>query len=931
MLSDSSVYPKDAKTLHPEQAGLFDNLIPDPKDPEIRLSKSHFVQKGKNIYEEIEWRKRSASISNESGETIFKQDDIEAPKSWSEMATNVVASKYFRYDPTNKKSENSVQQLIHRVASTISNWGLEKKYFNDEVEKEEYYQELSYILLNQFASFNSPVWFNCGIDKNPQCSACFINSVEDSMENILELAKVEGMLFKGGSGAGTNLSPLRSSKEKLQNGGVASGPVSFMKGYDAFAGVIKSGGKTRRAAKMVILDVNHPDIMEFISCKSREEKKALALIDAGYDGSFNGEAYQSVFFQNANHAVRVSDEFMHAVVEDREWKTFAISGKGTGAYRETMGIYRARKILEAISENAHFCGDPGIQFDTTINEWHTCSATTRINASNPCSEYMFIDDSACNLASLNLMKFVDDKGELNLENFCHTINIMITAMEIIVDKASYPTDRIAKNSMDYRPLGLGFANLGAYLMNKGIPYDSESGRANAAILTSILTAQGYKNSARLARRMGSFTSFSKNRLSFLHVIRKHATSNEKINRHFIGKDLKTFAANLWNEAYEMGERYGYRNAQISVLAPTGTISFMMDCDTTGIEPDIALIKYKKLVGGGILKIINNTVANGLIRLNYNAEEVTKILDYIEEKETIEGAPDLKPEDLKVFDCALKPKNGTRSIEPMGHVKMVAACQPFLSGAISKTVNLLNNSTTKDIFNIFLEAWKLGLKAIAVYRDGSKRIQPLSTTKDGSVLPVSKKKVPATGQRRKLPDERHSITHKFSIAGSKGYITVGLYPDGKPGEVFIVMDKEGSTVSGLVDTIATSSSIALQYGVPLSVLTRKFSHTRFEPSGFTNNSEIPIAKSIIDYVFRWLAQKFPADPENGKDSKDKKNPTSGNSKQENVLSIQVQRSTHSSAAYRGQLDAPPCQTCGEIMLRNGACYSCINCGSTSGCG
>jgi len=806
-----------------------------------------FTKPGVHPFDEIQWEIRDAVITNEKGEVVFEQKGVEVPAFWSMLATNIVVSKYFHGQVGTPEREYSVKQLIERVARTITNWGIRDGYFASDEDADIFYNELAYLLVNQYASFNSPVWFNVGIEEKPQASACFINSVQDTMESILELVKTEGMLFKYGSGTGTNFSTLRSSKEKLSGGGIASGPVSFMRGFDAFAGVIKSGGKTRRAAKMVILNVDHPDIIDFIKSKAEEEKKAHILIKAGYDPGFNvpGGAYDSVQFQNANHSVRVTDEFMKAVLEDKEWHTRYVT---TG---EICDTYRARDIMRMIAEAAWLCGDPGMQFDTTINNWHTCPNTGRINASNPCSEFMFLDDTACNLASLNLMKFRKEDGSFDVEAFRHAVDVLITAQEIIVDNASYPTKAIEKNSYDYRPLGLGYANLGALLMSLGLPYDSEPARAYAAVITAIMTGEAYRQSALIAKEMGPFRGYELNREPMLGVIRKHMSYVDKIDKSLIPEELYESAKKIWSETYELGQKYGYRNSQVTVIAPTGTIGFMMDCDTTGIEPDIALVKYKKLVGGGFLKIVNNTVPLALKKLGYTDKQIEEIVNYIDKNDTIEGAPHLKPEHLPVFDCAFKPAKGKRFIHYMGHVKMMAAVQPFISGAISKTVNMPNDVTVDDVMQLYIDAWKMGLKAIAIYRDGSKGTQPLSTSIDDEKKTSAgeEKKVEFKPVRRRLPDERNSITHKFSVAGHEGYITVGMYPDGTPGEIFITMSKEGSTLSGLMDAFATAISLALQYGVPLKVLVDKFSHMRFEPSGFTNNPEIPIAKSIIDYLHR----------------------------------------------------------------------------------
>src|SRR5687768_6084084 len=809
----------------------------------------HFSREGIDPFDEIEWELRSAIIGNEKGETVFEQRDVEIPKAWSQTATNIVVSKYFRGQIGAPERESSVKQLIGRVVNTITDWARKDGYFASDADLQSFSHELKHILVYQKAAFNSPVWFNCGFEKAPQCSACFINSVQDTMDSILTLARTEGMLFKFGSGTGSNLSAIRSSKETLAGGGTASGPVSFMKGYDAFAGVIKSGGKTRRAAKMVILNAEHPDIVEFINCKVEEEKKAWALIDAGYDGSFTGPAYASVFFQNSNNSVRVPDEFMRAVMDDGNWSTKAVKD---GAVMDT---YKARDLMRLIAEGTYICGDPGMQFDTTVNEWHPCSNTARINASNPCSEYMFLDDSACNLSSINLMKFVRPDGEFDVEAYKHACRVMITAQEILVDKSSYPTAAIAKNSHAYRPLGLGYANLGALLMSRGLPYDSDAGRDYAAALTAIMTGEAYAQSSRIARDQGGpFSGYEANREPFLRVMRKHRDAVKGINQKNVPAELYNAAKQAWDEAVRMGELYGYRNAQATVLAPTGTIGFMMDCDTTGVEPDIALVKYKKLVGGGLMKIVNQTVPMALAKLGYSAQQVKEIVEYIDENETIEGAPHVKDSHLPVFDCAFKPARGVRSIHYMGHIKMVGATQPFLSGAISKTVNVPKEATIEEIEQAYIDSWRLGAKAVSIYRDGSKRTQPLNTSKD-------KEKSAAAGvdaaprRRRKLPDERAAITHKFDVAGHEGYITVGLFEDGTPGELFLVMAKEGSTISGFADAFAQAISYALQYGVPLQDLVDKFSHVRFEPSGMTKNPDVRFAKSIVDYIFRWLATKF----------------------------------------------------------------------------
>ena len=941
-----------------------------------------FTTEGVHPYDAMEWETRTASITNAKGESVFEQKDVEVPANWSPTATNVVVSKYFRGQVGTPERERSVKQLIDRVANTIANWGQEQGFFATKDDGETFRNELKALLVQQRMAFNSPVWFNVGIEKRPQASACFINSVDDTMESILTLAKTEGMLFKFGSGTGSNLSAIRSSRELLRGGGTASGPVSFMKGYDAFAGVIKSGGKTRRAAKMVILNIAHPDVEEFINCKADEEKKAWALIDAGYDGGFNvpGGAYDSVFFQNANHSVRVTDDFMQAVEKDSTWTTRSVLDASP------MDDYQARDLMQQIAEAAWVCGDPGIQFHTTINDWHTCPNTAPINASNPCSEYMFLDDSACNLASLNLMKFRREDGELDVEAFKRAVQITITAQEILVDNAGYPTPAIEKNSHAFRPLGLGYANLGALLMARGLPYDSVEGRAFAGAITALMCGEAYAQSARIAETKGPFSGYPVNEKPMLRVIQNHGAAVDDIAQEwpeFAQAELFGAAKDVWADAYELGKRAGFRNSQVTVLAPTGTIGFMMDCDTTGIEPDIALIKYKKLVGGGYFKIVNQTVPEALERLGYTEEERKAIVEFLMKEDTIEGAPHLKDEHLPVFDCAFTPANGTRSIAPMGHVRMMAAAQPFLSGAISKTVNMPNSATVEDIADTYVQAWKLGLKAIAIYRDGCKRTQPLSTKLDSADKPIEQPMEPPTElgnfpstpeelsayaaqngyvKRRRLPDERPSVTHKFSIAGHEGYITVGMYEDGAPGEIFITMSKEGSVVSGLMDTFATAISLCLQYGVPLEVLVDKFAHTRFEPSGFTGNPRIPMAKSVTDYIFRWLADRFcspetkdlylrqeegswrPGEAPAGEaPSSAKKVPQINFPTNNSVGDEESDPSTFAKAkagevvyqsrqatVFTLQADAPPCSACGSIMVRSGACYKCQNCGSTSGC-
>ncbi len=887
----------------------------------------HFTRPGEDPFDAVEWVRCTAKITNEQGETVFEQTDVEVPKSWSQLATNVVVSKYFRGHLGKPEREYSVKQLIGRVVGCLRDWGNRSGYFLTPEDCQTFVDELTHILVTQRMAFNSPVWFNLGVKGTPQqASACFINSVEDTMESIMDLAKTEAMLFKGGSGAGSNLSRIRSSREPLAGGGTASGPVSFMRGFDSFAGVVKSGGKTRRAAKMVILNVDHPDIMEFIQCKAKEEKKAWALIDAGFDGGFNvpGGAYDSVYYQNANHSVRVTDAFMHATLADGKWETRSVT---TGELCDTLA---AREVLNEMADAAYVCGDPGVQYDTTINRWNPVKASGRINSSNPCSEYMFLDDTACNLASLNLMRFLDADadGGFDIAGYRRAASLTILAQEILVDHADYPTVPIARNSHLYRPLGLGYANLGALLMAFGLPYDSDEGRNLAAALTAVMCGQAYATSAEIASSMGPFRRFRMNRKPFLEVIGMHKAAADEIPQSGVPEDLRTAAREVWALALESGRKWGFKNAQVTVLAPTGTIAFMMDCDTTGVEPDIALIKYKKLVGGGFMKIVNNTVPMALLRLGYSEEQSREIIAYIDEHETIEGAPGMNPDHLPVFDCAFRAENGTRSIDWMGHLRMMGSVQPFISGAISKTVNLPENATANDIAQAYVEGWRLGIKALAVYRDGSKRTQPLNAGRE-----TAKPEAAIRPVRRKLEDEREAITHKFSIAGHEGYLTVGLYTDRKPGEIFLRMAKEGSTVSGLMDTIATMTSIALQYGVPLKTLVDKFSHTRFEPSGFTNNREIPIAKSVMDYVFRYLGNRFLQGEAEIADEQEVETEAAGlaaTDLQPVVAGGSGGWPTRTPYAIVNQSDAPTCADCGAITIRSGTCYKCTNCGGTSGC-
>jgi ribonucleoside-diphosphate reductase alpha chain len=966
-----------------------------------------FTKPGVSPYDEVEWERRTAQITDAQGNTIFEQKEVEVPKDWSMTATNIVASKYLHGTVGTPERESGVRALVTRVAETIRDWGLAQGYFKTPEDGATFHDELAHILIRQYAAFNSPVWFNVGCDRiepdsdarnwhwnpvagrvefgvtgysSPQCSACFINSVQDSLDSILTLAKTEGMLFKWGSGTGTNLSPLRSSTEGLSGGGTASGPLSFMKGFDAFAGVIKSGGKTRRAAKMVILNIDHPDIIDFIECKSKEEAKAHALIATGYDGSSpDSDAYSSIFFQNANNSVRVTDDFMYAVLRDTDFSTKAVKDG------RPLHTFKAKDLLYKISDATWRCGDPGMQFDTTVNRWHTSKNTNRINASNPCSEYMFLDDSACNLASLNLLKFAPN-GTFDVEAYRHAVDVLITAQEILVDNAGYPTEMIGKNSHDYRPLGLGYANLGALLMAAGLPYDSDAGRDYAACVTAIMCGQAYLQSSKIAEQCpplipateptkkglaetnlgsnvmpgGACPGWYINREPFLDVIRMHRASVNNINKNNIPAPLYEASKQAWDEALAQGEKHGYRNSQVTVLAPTGTIGFMMDCDTTGVEPDLALVKYKKLVGGGMIKIVNNTVPTALFKLGYSHDEADKIVSYIDATGTIEGAPHIQDAHLAVFDCSFKPAKGTRSIAYMGHLRMMAATQPFISGAISKTVNLPESASVEDIMEAYLQAWKLGLKAVAVYRDGCKKSQPLSAAGtstalskkgDAAAAPTQREEEnpngPPRAVRHKLQAERRSITHKFNVGGHEGYITVGLYPDDSVGEIFITMAKEGSTVSGLMDSFSCAVSIALQHGVPLKLLCEKFAHTRFEPSGWSGNPDIGFAKSIMDYIFRWLDLRFstgqqqmlfenlrlrPSTPPTAEAVGDINGSTEVSGGRASSP-VPAAGSHHAADALAGIIDlgdAPTCSFCGSIMTRNGSCYRCGSCGSTSGC-
>ncbi|MBX3026323.1 vitamin B12-dependent ribonucleotide reductase [bacterium] len=906
-----------------ETAAGTETVAAAPAREGLRFQR-HFTSPDVAPFDAVAWERRSAVIQDEKGRVVFEQHDVEIPAAWSQLATNVVVSKYFRGAIGSPERESSVRQMIGRVVRTIRGWGEAQGYFATPADAEIFADELTHLLLEQKASFNSPVWFNVGIEAHPQCSACFILSVEDTMESILGWYRNEGIIFKGGSGAGVNLSRIRSSRERLAGGGTASGPVSFMRAADASAGVIKSGGKTRRAAKMVIINADHPDVMEFVRCKEEEEKKAWALIDAGYDASLDGPAYGSVFFQNANNSVRATDEFMQAAVENKPWQTrFVLDGQVC----ETMP---ARELLRAIAEATHVCGDPGMQFDTTINGWNTCANTGRINASNPCSEYMHLDNSACNLASLNLLKFLGDAGEFDVEGFRHAVDLLITAQDIVVDNSSYPTEAIGANARAFRELGLGYANLGAVLMSLGLPYDSEGGRQYAAAITALMCGEAYLQSARISGQLGPFAGYAVNREPMLGVIAKHRSCTHKLDPSLVPLELLTAARAVWDEAYAAGREHGIRNSQATVLAPTGTIAFMMDCDTTGVEPDIALVKYKKLVGGGMLKIVNTTVPRALKRLGYESKEVQEIVEYIDEHDTIEGAPNLKDEHLPVFDCAFKAARGQRSIHYLGHLRMMGAVQPFISGAISKTINMPHEATVDEIMEAYIAAWKLGVKAVAIYRDGCKRTQPLNTARSEKTLEVAAPVVEARPVRRRLPQDCRSVRHKFDIAGHEGYIHVGLFEDGSPGELFIKIAKEGSTISGLMDTIGILTSMALQYGVPLDVLVSKFSHVRFEPSGFTKNPEIPLAKSLIDYIFRFLGAKF-LNPEQ-REAVGLALPDRGDSTAERMSAAPAPVGDHvvDGLGFSPQSDAPSCADCGSIMIRNGSCYKCLNCGATSGC-
>ncbi|MDP9321401.1 MAG: vitamin B12-dependent ribonucleotide reductase [Chloroflexota bacterium] len=906
----------------------------------------YFTRDDVHPYDAIEWERRDAVIPGEGG-NVFEQKGVEVPAFWSMTATNVVSSKYFRGKLGTPARETSVRQMVDRVVDTITRWGVEKGYFADGESAAIFADELKYLMVNQHASFNSPVWFNVGVPGVPQqSSACFIVSVEDSMSSILDWFKTEGVIFKGGSGSGVNVSTIRSSKEHLSGGGLASGPVSFMRGADSVAGSIKSGGTTRRAAKMVVLNTDHPDVREFIWCKAKEEQKAWALGEQGYDMGLNGEAWRSIQFQNANNSLRASDDFMRAALSDDDWHLKAVS---SGEILETV---KARELLREISEATWACGDPGMQFDTTINDWHTRPVSGRINASNPCSEFLSLDDTACNLASLNLMRFRRADGEFDPERFMKAVDVVFTAQEILVGAGDYPTEKITVNAHANRELGIGFANLGALLMDRGLAYDSDEGRGYAAAITALMTGESYAQSARMAGVVGPYENYAKNKAGHDRVMEMHRLHAYRIREEIVPTDLLGAARQAWDDAVAIGKVNGFRNAQASVLAPTGTISFMLDCDTTGVEPDIALVKYKKLVGGGMLKLVNQTVPSALSKLGYTESQVSAITAHIEATETIEGAPELADRHLSIFDCAFKPQNGTRSISYTGHIKMMGSVQPFISGAISKTVNLPESATVEDVMDAYVEAWKHGVKAIAIYRDGSKKVQPLSTGKETS---NSKKEAPALTEtvivprpRRRLHDTRASLTHKFTIEGHEGYITVGLFEDNTPGELFVTMAKEGSTLSGMMDAFATSISLSLQYGVPLAHLVEKFAHMRFEPSGWTGNSELGFAKSIVDYVFRWIGYRFLSTDDKMALGLVRTSEIVDPAPQLELLSkaismatpiVATQESTWSEPAHQNGTaprrmnstpDAPPCPRCGWLTVRNGTCHKCENCGETTGC-
>lgn len=1005
----------NGSTERNEESGLQNWKSPKQnKSKGLKISQI-FSTPAVHPFDEIEWETRQAKITGDNGEVVFEQNDIEVPASWSQLATKVVVSKYF-YGDIDTNREHSVKQLVHRVCKTVADRGQKDGYFASQQDADNFYNELTWLCVNQYGSFNSPVWFNVGLAdvygikgsehnwhwdneqgkavpckssyEYPQASACFIQSVKDTMDDIMRLATSEAMLFKHGSGTGTDLSTLRSSKEKLAGGGRPSGPLSFMRVYDQIAAVVKSGGKTRRAAKMQSLMITHPDVKDFICCKMEEEKKARALIKAGYGGAFNNEAYNSVMFQNSNLSVRVTDEFMQAAERDDVWTTHEVTSKKPSVQ------YKANELLDLIAEGTRVCGDPGLQYHSTINKWHTCPNAAPIHASNPCSEYMFIDDSACNLASLNLMKFRNEDGSFDVDRFKSAVRLFIIAQEIFVDNGSYPNAPITENSHNFRPLGLGFANLGSLIMSLALPYDGEQARVWASAISAIMTGTAYTVSAELASIKGTFEKFAENKEPMLNVINMHRQCCKNISEVQCPDYMLSGAKDAWDNALDAGSKYGFRNAQVTVLAPTGTIGFMMDCDTTGVEPDIALVKYKLLAGGGMLKLVNRTVPMALERLGYNAEEIKSICDEIDKDDTIETSKKLSREHLPIFDCAFKAQKGTRSIHYAAHLKMMAAVQPFISGAISKTINMPKEATAEEIKTAYIEGWKMGLKAVAIYRDGSKMLQPVKTDehKDESKIDKTEKKaLPAKPFRRRLAETRKSITHKFSVAGHEGYLTVGLYEDGQPGELFITMAKEGSTVGGLMDVVGTCVSMSLQYGVPLVTLVDKFRHARFEPSGMTSNKNIPFAKSLIDYIFCWMGCEFipgyaeKNTPNRGESTlSDNKTNTTAKTLVEKTKDLakkiaeaktvtvkpsiktiepqsRIEKSRLADIADRAvsmvnsivkgdsetqaeavamqqfnsqfehfQDDAPACDICGSITVRNGSCYKCFNCGNSMGC-
>ena len=998
-----------------EQNGLRNWKSPGQNKPKGLKISQIFSTPTVHPFDEIEWEIRQAKITGDNGEVVFEQNDVEVPAGWSQLAAKVVVSKYFYGDADagQGQREKSVKQLVHRVCRTIADRGQRDGYFASQADTENFYNELTWLCINQYGAFNSPVWFNVGLmdvydikgsehnwhwdDKQkkavpckssyeyPQASACFIQSVKDTMVDIMRLATNEAMLFKHGSGTGTDLSTLRSSKEKLAGGGKPSGPLSFMRVYDQIAAVVKSGGKTRRAAKMQSLMITHPDIKDFICCKMEEEKKARALIKAGYGGAFNNEAYNSVMFQNSNLSVRVTDEFMQAAERDDIWTTYEVTSDKPSVQ------YKANELLDLIAEGTRFCGDPGIQYHSTINKWHTCPNTAPIHASNPCSEYMFIDDSACNLASLNLMKFGNEDGSFDVDRFKAAVRLLIIAQEILVDNGSYPNVLITENSHNFRALGLGYANLGSLIMSLALPYDGEQARVWASAISAIMTGAAYTVSAELASVKGAFEKFAENKEPMLNVINMHRQRCKNISEVQCPDYMLSGAKDAWDQALDAGSRFGFRNAQVTVLAPTGTIGFMMDCDTTGVEPDIALVKYKLLAGGGALKIVNKTVPMALERLGYNAEDIKNICDDIDKDDTIETSGKLNREHLPVFDCAFKPQRGSRSIPYTAHLKMMAAVQPFISGAISKTINMAKDATADEIKSAYMEGWKMGLKAVAIYRDGSKMLQPVQTDEHKDESKIDKKPAAAKPFRRRLAETRKSITHKFSVASHEGYLTVGLYEDGQPGELFITMAKEGSTVGGLMDVVGTCVSMALQYGVPLITLVDKFRHARFEPSGMTSNKNIPFAKSLIDYIFCWMGCEFipgyaekntpnrndsaPADNKTNTTAKTLVEKTKDLAKKiaeakavaakpvikavepQNKIEkgrlaefadravamvnsmvkgeTEIQAEAIAMLQFNSQFehfqdDAPACDICGSITVRNGTCYKCYNCGNSMGC-